>query len=97
MLFAVPNGGWRGPHPSTGRRLKQEGVRPGVPDIYLDIARGTWHGLRIELKVKGGRLSPAQGAWLDKYTEYGYRAVCCYGWEAAKEEITSYLNLEWSL
>jgi len=93
MLFAVPNGGWRGPHPATARRLKDEGVRPGVPDIYLDVPRGEWHGLRIELKIKGGRLSPAQVKWLEKYSEYGYRAVCCYGWEQAKDEIRSYLRI----
>ena len=64
MMFAIPNGGFR--HIRTAIKLKLEGVKPGVPDIFLaypakkytllpngDIARDEhefYNGLFIELK-----------------------------------------------
>ena len=33
LLFAIPNGGKR--HVGTGRKLKAEGVKSGVPDIFF--------------------------------------------------------------
>jgi hypothetical protein len=44
----VPNDGLR---PTvTAARLTTEGVRRGVPDICLPVARGGYHGVYIELK-----------------------------------------------
>ena len=37
LLFAVPNGGRR--DAVTGARLKAEGVKAGVPDVWLPVAR----------------------------------------------------------
>ena len=48
MLAAIPNGGYR--PMTTAAMLKAEGVKAGYPDILLDVARGPYHGLRIELK-----------------------------------------------
>lgn len=89
-LFAVPNGGLRTER--TAGRLKAEGVRKGVPDIFLDVARGGYHGLRIELKAPGGRVQPSQREWLDGYVERGYMAAVCVGWLAARELIVEYLT-----
>jgi hypothetical protein len=85
--------------PQIARRLKAEGMKSGPPDIFLDIPRGQFHGLRIELKrpkapgVTPGRLSPEQVAWLDHYAQRGYFAAACWGWHKAAETITSYLDL----
>ena len=46
MLYAIPNGGAR--NAITGALLKAEGVKPGVPDLCLPVARGKYHGLYIE-------------------------------------------------
>ena len=95
MLFAVPNGGHR--HAAVAAKLKLEGVKSGYPDIGLDVARHGFHGLRIELKKPkcgksaAGRLSKPQADWLQKLSDQGYMAVCCVGWEAAKETIEGYL------
>ena len=43
LMHAIPNGGHR--NKITAARLKAEGVRAGVPDICLPVARGGWHGL----------------------------------------------------
>lgn len=91
MLYHVPNEGKRSR--ANGARLKAEGLRAGVPDINLDVARGEYHGLRIEMKRRrGGRVSPEQAAWLEALREQGYAAVVAYGWEEAADEIEKYLR-----
>jgi hypothetical protein len=87
----VPNGGSRGP--AEAGRFKAMGVKAGVPDVFLDVPRGGFHGLRIEMKRrKGGRVSDDQADWLDYYNANGYRAVVCYGWDEARMEIEDYLR-----
>lgn len=56
FLFHVPNGGKR--DRVTAAILVGQGVRPGVADLGLMLPEGriSW----IELKVPGGRSSPAQ-------------------------------------
>ncbi len=91
LLFAVPNGGAR--NIVTAARLKEEGVKPGVPDLCLPVARQGCHGLFIELKKRqGGRLSHAQRVWLAWLEGQGYRAVCCHGWEQARLVLLAYLG-----
>ena len=58
LLFAVPNGGKRSRIQAC--ILKGEGVRAGVPDLFLAVARGGYHGLFLELKTEKGRISEAQ-------------------------------------
>jgi len=91
LLFAVPNGGQR--HPAVAVKMKHEGVKPGVPDMFLPIARGGRHGLFIELKrAKGGTLSAAQLAWINALRGEGYEAICCRGWQEASSAILAYLS-----
>ena len=90
LLFHVPNGGARAK--VTAARLKTEGVRAGVPDIWLPCARLGYHGLVIELKAEHGRLSTAQSWWLAALRSQGYRAEVCTGWQAATAEIEAYLT-----
>lgn len=47
LLYHVPNGGSR--HKAEAGRLRAEGVKAGVPDLCLPVARGQYHGLYIEL------------------------------------------------
>ena len=90
LLFAVPNGGRR--DKVTGARLKAEGVKAGVPDVWLPVARCGFHGLVIELKAGDGRPSPAQKAWLKALDEQGMLAVVCRGAAAAKRVLWQYLE-----
>lgn len=59
LLHAVPNGDWRGW--GTGRKLKAQGVIPGIPDLHLPVARGGFHSLYLEIKKAGG--TPTQDQW----------------------------------
>ena len=90
LCHHIANGGSRNTVEAV--HLKQQGVKPGVPDICLPVARGGYHGLYIELKrAKGGRVSEAQQRWLDALNEQGYRAVVCNGCEEAIAVISEYM------
>lgn len=91
-MFAIPNGGER--TVIGGARLKAEGVKPGVPDIFLPIisySRATY-GLWIELKTKKGVVSPKQHEWLDELARQGYATRVCFGWEEARDCLLEYLG-----
>lgn len=91
LLHHIPNGGSRNAIEAV--HLKQQGVKPGIPDIFLPCARGEWHGLYIELKRrKGGRVSNEQKEMIRLLIEQGYKAVVCYGWEEAKTVIVEYMK-----
>lgn len=92
-LFAIPNGGHR--HLFTAQKMKAEGVKPGVPDMFLAHPSGDYCGLFVEMKRrKGGVLSPVQREWIERLSKSGYRVVVCLGWGDAKKEIIEYLKLE---
>lgn len=90
-MFAIPNGGKR--DPNTALRLKASGVKAGIPDILLPVARGGFYGLFIELKRKGGSLSADQKEMIELLTDQGYLVVVCKGADAAIEEIKKYMKL----
>ena len=52
LLFHIPNGGRR--DTAEAANLKKQGVKPGVPDLFLPVARGGYHGLFIEMKRRDG-------------------------------------------
>lgn len=91
LLFAVPNAAKRSPR--LGAYMKAEGLRAGVPDIFLPISRGGYGCLAIELKTPKGTATPEQKAWVERLNEYGNYAVVCKGWELAKDAIEKYLAL----
>lgn len=91
LLHAIPNGGKRSK--SEAARMKAAGVKAGVPDMFLPVARGGSHGLYIELKrIKGGRVSAEQLAWMEELTREGYTCAVCHGWEEARKVIQTYLK-----
>lgn len=95
LMFHIPNGGLRSK--TEARRFKAEGVKAGVPDICLPVARGEHHGLYIELKrLHGGTVSEYQKTWIAALRQQGYAAEVCRGWYEAAEVITDYLNGQYS-
>ena len=93
LMYHIPNEGKRTTY--TGARMKAEGMKPGVPDICLPVARGSYHALYIELKRTGAsRVSEDQRAWLAKLTRVGNKAIVCRGWDAARAAIIEYLEME---
>ena len=49
-VFAIPNGGHR--HIKVAAKLKAEGVKAGIPDIFVAVPNSYSAGLFIEMKVK---------------------------------------------
>lgn len=86
----MPNGGRR--DAATGAKLKAEGVVPGVADLILDVARGKWHGLRIEMKTPTGRQSTAQLNYQRAVEAQGYRYEVVRTFEQFIRVIDDYLN-----
>jgi hypothetical protein len=91
LMYHIPNGGLR--NKSVAVRLTAEGVRRGVPDICLPVARSGYHGMYIELKRrKGGIVSKEQTEWLELLAAQNYLSLVCYGWDEAREAIKDYLG-----
>ena len=89
LIYAIPNGGSR--NTIEAHNLKLTGVRAGVPDLFLPVARKGKHGLYIEMKrQKGGRLSEYQKEWLEKLSAQGYETAVCHGLEEAIKTVEEY-------
>ena len=56
--FAIPNGSLR--NIIVAKKLKAEGVKAGVADLFLMIPNKIFHGLFIEVKTPVGRQQPSQ-------------------------------------
>ena len=76
-IYAIPNGGYR--NVIEARNLKLQGVKSGVPDMCIPLARKGYHGLYIELKVGKNKTSVNQQIWLNLLSDNGYKAEVCYG------------------
>lgn len=92
LLFHVPNGGLR--NKKVAAQLKAEGVKPGVPDLFLPVARGIHHGLWIEMKAGTNKPTEHQRQWLADLTARGYKTAVCYSWGDAADIIEDYLKKE---
>lgn len=91
LMHHIPNGGKRGK--AEAARMKGQGVKAGVPDIFLPAPKGGCHGLYIELKrAKGGRVSEEQAQWMHLLMHQGYMVAVCHGWEQARDVIERYLK-----
>ena len=94
LIYHVPNGGHR--VKAVAAKLKGQGVKSGVPDLVLPMARGGYFGLYIEFKAMppfDAPVSPSQDAYLQALADQGYLAIVCRGNIDAVEAIRAYLLL----
>jgi hypothetical protein len=89
-IFAIPNGGHR--HIKVAAKLKAEGVKAGIPDIFVAVPNSYSAGLFIEMKVKPNRPSKHQKAWLERLEQVGYDCMVCYSWTDAYKAITDHIG-----
>ncbi|MGH8110999.1 MAG: VRR-NUC domain-containing protein [Rhodanobacteraceae bacterium] len=87
---AIPNGGGRSR--AEAGRLKAEGVKKGVSDVFVSFPVGDRHGCYIEMKAPKGRVSPEQAAWLGQAQDLGYVATVCYGADEALAAWKQYVD-----
>ena len=91
FIFAVPNGGHR--NIVTAKKMKAEGVKTGVWDIFVPYPNHNHSGLFIEMKFEKNRLSTSQkefGEWVDRC---GYATNVCNSWQEAAKAIEDYLDI----
>lgn len=92
LIYHVPNGGHR--VKAVAAKLKAQGVKAGIPDLVLPMARGGYFGLYIEFKAKPPFDAPvlaSQDACLQALLGQGYLAIVCRGSIDAVEAIRAYL------
>jgi hypothetical protein len=89
-LFSVPNGGRY--TKIQGARLKALGVKSGVHDLMVNVSRGTYHGLDIELKAGKNKLSDKQVIWANRMKLAGRKVLLIYSLEDFIKEIKLYFE-----
>jgi len=95
-MYANMNGARRSKRYTA--KLKLRGLKSGIPDIFLPVARWGFHGLYIELKrpkSKGkaaGRTSANQKRWIKHLIDLGFAVHICFGSTSAIETIEYYLE-----
>jgi hypothetical protein len=107
LLFAVPNGaflaGDKRQRQIQMAKLKQSGLRPGIPDLMLAIPSFSeriglrireflFAGLFIEMKKIGEQATPLQIEVADILRRQGYNVVIAEGSDEAIRAIRAYLG-----
>jgi len=90
-IFAIPNGGKR--HPATAMKLKQEGVRRGIPDICIPYPVDEWAGCYVEMKFGKGRLTKEQQEFIEAF-QHTHKIYVCYSAVEAANAIGKYLGID---
>lgn len=91
IIYAVPNGGQR--NVIVASKLKSEGVLSGVSDLFVMLSKGGFHGLYIEMKRKGGKLTDNQKEFFKTATNKGYLCSKCESFEDFHNTITTYMKM----
>lgn len=92
-FHAVPNGGKRDSREAMG--LKAQGVKAGVLDLHLPVARGGYHGFMIELKKPGGKCDAPrkeQGEYMEFLDAQGYCTMISNDFVQIKTHLVDYLE-----
>lgn len=85
-IFHIPNGGHRAT--SVAKKMKAEGVRSGVPDLYIPAWK-IW----VEMKrATGGRLSSEQKDWIKYLSGIGDEVIVAKGATDASRQLLQVLR-----
>lgn len=92
LLWHTPNGGGR--DAAEGAHFKRLGVVAGVPDLFLAVPMGPWHGLFVEMKRRSAKscATAAQRLQMRLLERRGYYCLVAKGADAAILAITAYLD-----
>lgn len=97
LMFAIPNGaflqGDARRRAMQWARLKKQGAKQGVSDVFLPVAIGKFHGLWIEMKAvkpHSATVTDEQREWIEEMRKNGYRAYVAYGCDEAIAYIDDY-------
>lgn len=90
LAFAIPNGFLD----SKSKRIRahREGVLSGVPDVFIPIPSKGFHGLFLEFKRQGGRVTKAQASFINSVAHRGYKAQVVFSCQEALYATMDYLD-----
>lgn len=91
----VPNGEHRDIR--TGRRLKAQGVKRGVPDVMIFESPPNMPmavGAALELKTTKGRTSPDQTRWLESLRANLWEVAVVHGPDEAAAQLRAWGYIE---
>lgn len=91
ICFAIPNGGSR--HFLEAINLKNQGVTPGVPDVFIAFGNNLYHGLFIEFKFGRNKTSRKQVEMITLLKQRDYQVSVCYSSEEAQKALEKYMGL----
>jgi hypothetical protein len=74
--------------------LKTEGVKPGVADLMLPVARQGYFGFFLEMKNARGQQSTSQKDFEAFVSRQGYLYGCFNNWRPAFKALCWYLNIQ---
>lgn len=88
--FAIPNGFLD----SKSKRIRawKEGMTSGVSDIFIPWPNKGHHGLFLEFKKEGGRVTKAQEDFINLMRSRGYKAEVAFGLKQALEIFVEYIK-----
>ena len=89
-LFAIPNGGLR--NIAVARKLKSEGLKKGVFDLFLPIPCSGYHGAFFEIKSPSGSLSKDQKEFGKYLGTRGYFYAIIRNVEIFKSVVSFYVG-----
>jgi hypothetical protein len=76
--------------------MKRQGLRNGIPDLFLAVARAkggmVYHGLYLEMKTPKGRPSSDQLEMHALLAKEGYMVVVAKSFDEAVNAIVDYLG-----
>lgn len=89
--FAIPNGFYS--TPAQKRKMRNEGLKPGVWDIFVPIPARGFHGMFVEMKFGSNKLTSEQEEFGEYISKSGYFRHVAYDWQDAYKAICNYLQI----
>ena len=89
-LHAIPNGGNR--NIVTAMKLKKEGVKRGVFDLFLPVPNKKYHGYYLEIKYSKNKLTGNQNEFKKFVESQGYKTGVFYDQWMAIDSLFDYLK-----
>ena len=96
LLFSIPNGiplANQNVRTKIYNKLKEEGLQPGVPDLFLSVGNSLYNGLYIEIKSKTDRLRKVQADMIRELESENYKCIIVRSLDEFMEVIKEYLSI----
>jgi len=96
LLFAIPNGlpiFDKELRVKIYNRLNKEGLKAGVPDLFLAVPKSIYHGAFIEIKYGDDRLRKNQFDMIQLLTAQNYKCLVINNIEEFINEVNKYLSI----